>query len=202
MIKPAFRLGLLSAVLAIPVLALTACNPMEPGAAAIVGGTRITEQELAGQVEEILRAQGRPADASDLDLTVTTLSRMVTVELVEQASAEAGIAITQGEIDTALADYLAQAGGRQQVEQIFIEQGIAPSQIESIVVLNLRAQALGRVVLPNADPQAQGAELVRQLGQFSVDQETSISPRYGTWNPVALQVGPLENPLAEPPAAQ
>lgn len=198
--KSARRAALLIAALALPIVALTACNPMEPGAAALVGGTRITEAELADQVGAILKAQGRPADASDADLTVTTLSRLVTVELVEQASAEAGISITQGQIDTALAGYVAQAGGQAEVEQIFVDQGIAPSQIESIVVLNLRAQALGRVLLPNADPQAQGAELVRSLGQFSIDQGTTVSPRYGAWNPVALQVGPVEDPLAVPPA--
>ncbi len=201
MITSIRRVGLLAAALAIPVLALTGCNPKEPGAAALVGNTRITEAELASAVEAVLRAQDRPVDAADSELTVTTLSRMVIVELVEQASAEAGIAITRGEIDSALADYVAQAGGQQEVEQIFIDQGIAPSQIESIVVLNLRAQALGRVLLPNADPQAQGAELARNLGQFSIEQGTTVSPRYGTWNPVALQVGPLESPLAVPPAA-
>jgi len=195
------RVGLLAAALALPVLALTACNPMEPGAAATVGGTRITEAELANQVEAILKAQGRPVDAADADLTTSTLSRMVTVELVEQASAQAGISITQGEIDTALAGYVAQAGSQQEVEKIFIDGGIAPAQIESIIVLNLRAQALGQVLLPDAEPQAQGAELVRQLGQFSIEQGTTISPRYGSWNPVALQVGPLESPLAVPPAS-
>jgi len=174
---------------------------MEPGAAATVGGTRITEAELANQVEAILKAQGRPLDAADADLTTSTLSRMVTVELVEQASAQAGISITQGEIDTALAGYVAQAGSQQEVEKIFIDGGIAPAQIESIIVLNLRAQALGQVLLPDAEPQAQGAELVRQLGQFSIEQGTTISPRYGSWNPVALQVGPLESPLAVPPAS-
>lgn len=199
--NPMHRVGLLAAALALPVLALTACNPMEPGAAATVGGTRITEAELANQVEAILKAQGRPADAADADLTTSTLSRMVTVELVEQASAQAGISITQGEIDTALAGYVAQAGSQQEVEKIFIDGGIAPTQIESIIVLNLRAQALGQVLLPDAEPQAQGAELVRQLGQFSIEQGTTISPRYGSWNPVALQVGPLESPLAVPPAS-
>ncbi len=200
--NPMHRVGLLAAALALPVLALTACNPMEPGAAATVGGTRITEAELANQVEAILKAQGRPVDAADADLTTSTLSRMVTVELVEQASAQAGISITQGEIDTALAGYVAQAGSQQEVEKIFIDGGIAPAQIESIIVLNLRAQALGQVLLPDAEPQAQGAELVRQLGQFSIEQGTTISPRYGSWNPVALQVGPLESPLAVPPASQ
>jgi len=199
--NPMHRVGLLAAALALPVLALTACNPMEPGAAATVGGTRITEAELANQVEAILKAQGRPLDAADADLTTSTLSRMVTVELVEQASAQAGISITQGEIDTALAGYVAQAGSQQEVEKIFIDGGIAPAQIESIIVLNLRAQALGQVLLPDAEPQAQGAELVRQLGQFSIEQGTTISPRYGSWNPVALQVGPLESPLAVPPAS-
>jgi hypothetical protein len=200
--KSVRRVGLLAAALALPVLALTACNPMEPGAAAVVGDTRITEQELAQQVEAILQAQGRPVDASDADLTVSTLSRMVTTELVEQAAAQAGVSITRGQIDSALGDYLAQAGSQAEVDRIFIEGGIAPSQIEAIVLLNLRAQALGQMLLPDAEPRAQGAALLRELGQFSIEQGTVVSPRYGAWNPVALQVGPQEDPLAVPPATQ
>lgn len=197
MIKPV--LATLAA--AVSLLALTACNPMEPGAAAIVGTTRISEQQLANEVEAILQAQGQPTDRADASLTSTTLGRMVTVELVRQLAAKAGVSISQGDIDTTIAGYVEQSGGEQQFRDLFIQQGIAPSQITDIVVLNLRAQALGRVLLPNAEPQAQGAELVRQLGQFSIEEGTTISPRYGTWDPVSLQIGPLTDPLAVAPAA-
>jgi SurA N-terminal domain len=186
---------------AVSLLALTACNPMEPGAAAIVGTTRISEQQLAQEVEAILQAQGQPTDRADASLTSTTLGRMVIIELVRQAAAKAGVAITQGDIDTTFDAYLKETGGQQQVEQVFVQQNIAPSQIEDIIVLNLQAQALGRILLPNGDAQAQGQELARQLGTFSVEQGTTISPRYGAWEPDTLKIGPLTDPLAVAPSA-
>lgn len=190
----------LAAIVSFGVLLLTACGPMEPGAAAIVGDTRITQQNLAAQVTEILAAQGKPVDTADAQLTSTILGRMVTAELVKQAADQAGIAISQGEIDTALMDYDAQAGGRAEVEKIFLDQNIAPSQIQGIVVLNLQAQALGRVLLPNGDSQAQGSALVQQLGVYSNAIGTTVSPRYGSWDPAALSIGPLTDPLSVPAA--
>ena len=197
MIKPV--LATLAA--AVSLLALTACNPMEPGAAAIVGPTRISEQQLADEVEAILQAQGQPTDQADAGLTSAVLGRLVVIELVRQAAAKAGVSITQGDIDTTIDAYVKETGGQQQVEQLFVQQNIAPSQITSIIVLNLQAQALGRVLLPNGDPQAQGAQLRSTLGAFSVEQGTTISPRYGTWEPDGLAIGPLMDPLAVAPAA-
>lgn len=197
MIKPV--LATLAA--AVSLLALTACNPMEPGAAAIVGPTRISEQQLADEVEAILQAQGQPTDQANAGLTSAVLGRLVVIELVRQAAAKAGVSITQGDIDTTVDAYVKEAGGEQQFQQLFVQQNIAPSQITSIIVLNLQAQALGRVLLPNGDPQAQGAQLRSTLGAFSVEQGTTISPRYGTWEPDGLAIGPLMDPLAVAPAA-
>lgn len=197
MIKPV--LATLAA--AVSLLALTACNPMEPGAAAIVGPTRISEQQLADEVEAILQAQGQPTDQADAGLTSAVLGRLVVIELVRQAAAKAGVSITQGDIDTTVDAYVKEAGGEQQFQQLFVQQNIAPSQITSIIVLNLQAQALGRVLLPNGDPQAQGAQLRSTLGAFSVEQGTTISPRYGTWEPDGLAIGLLTDPLAVAPDA-
>lgn len=201
MIKQARHLTLLAAALGLAGVALTACGPMEPGAAAVVGGTRITEEQVAADVAQILQAQDRPADTADADLTSTTVSRLVTMELVRQAAAQAGITITQGDIDTMLAAYLQQAGSQEKLDQIFIGQNIAPSQITDIVVLNLRAQALGQALLPDGDAQAQGAEVFAQIGAFSTEIGTTVSPRYGSWDPANLDIGPVLDPLAVAPAA-
>ena len=131
MIKPV--LATLAA--AVSLLALTACNPMEPGAAAIVGPTRISEQQLADEVEAILQAQGQPTDQADAGLTSAVLGRLVVIELVRQAAAKAGVSITQGDIDTTVDAYVKEAGGEQQFQQLFVQQNIAPSQITSIIVL-------------------------------------------------------------------
>ena len=68
--------------------ALSGCGSTSPGAAAVVGDDRISERELNAQVEQVLRAQGRPVDSASEALVVTTLDRMITTSLVEQFAAQ------------------------------------------------------------------------------------------------------------------
>ena len=56
----------------------------------MVGNERISESDLTEQVEQVLRAQGRPVDSASEALVVTTLDRMITTQLVEQLAAEKG----------------------------------------------------------------------------------------------------------------
>ena len=108
--------------------------------------------------------------------------------------------VTQGEIDAQMIEYDAQAGSRSEVERIFLEQGIAPSQIAAIIVLNLQANELGMLLAPNADPQMQGNAVVKAMTVLSDLLDTEVSPRYGTWDASTLQVGPAPDDLSAPQA--
>ena len=56
---------------------------------------------------------------------------------------EEGVAVTQGHIDEQVANYTGQAGGEQAMEDMFIQENVAPSQIESFIKLQIQAQDLG-----------------------------------------------------------
>lgn len=183
------RLPVLAAALAATALLISACGSGAPGAAAVVGPERISERELADAVGEVLRAGGRPENTANADLTRTILDRMVKIALVDQAATRAGVVVTQGEIDRVTADYEQQAGGPEQFDGLLLGQGIAPSQADAAVKLNIQAQKLAEAVSPGADPQAAGAELVNTLGQYSLMVGTEISPRYGTWDIASLSIG-------------
>lgn len=178
--------------------ALSACGSATPGAAAIVGDERISENALADQVTEILTAQGQAADTPADALTAVTLDRLVTASLVEQFAAANGIGVTQGEIDGLLRTYAAQAGGAAEVEAIFLEQNVAPSQIVPIIRLNLLAEKIGTALVPGGDPQTQGQALVQALSAYSSQVGTEVSPRYGSWDPAALSLGPVPDDLSIP----
>lgn len=111
---------------------------------------------------------------------------MLTIELVDAVAEREGVVVTQGQIDEQLAAYDGEAGGRAEVEKIFIEQSIAPGQIEEIVRLNLlQAQALGIALMPNGSAEEQG-QVFEAVGAMSDELNTTASPRFGTWSRYAV----------------
>jgi type IV pilus biogenesis protein CpaD/CtpE len=190
----------LAAVVALVTLAIAGCTSPTPGAAAVLGDTRISETALTTQVQAVLAAQGKGLDTADAALTAQTLDRMVKSELVDMLATSAGIEVTQGQIDTQLTEYDTQEGSRAEVEKIFLEQGIAPSQIPGIIALNLQANAIGLQLAPDADTEVQGQAVVKAIAVLSELLKTEVSPRYGTWDAATLQVGPAPDDLSSPPA--
>ena len=106
------RLPRLAAGIAVVALAIAGCSSPTPGAAAVLGDTRITETALTAQVQTVLTAQGKGLDTADAALTAQTLDRMVKSELVDMLATRAGIEITQGQIDAQMTEYDTQAGNR------------------------------------------------------------------------------------------
>lgn len=192
-------------VLAIGALAmagvLAACGVTQAGDAAVVGSDRITDSQLADLVQETLVAQGQPKDAPADQLTGQALQRLVTMALVDQFAAENGVTVSQGEIDGFLRQYDAQAGGREQVEQGFLQQNVAPSMVPAVIRLNILAQKLGQGLAPTGDDAARSQALVQALAAYSAEIGTTIAPRYGTWSAERLAIGPQPDDLSVPRAS-
>jgi hypothetical protein len=194
------RLVLAAASVAAAALLLSACSNQQPGAAATLGDTRISEQTLSAEVQAVLVAKGQPATSVDEALPPDMLSRLITIELVDRLAAREGVVVTQGQIDEQLANYEGQAGDQAAVEKLFIEQGVAPSQIESIVKLNTQAQELGIVLAPNGSAEEQRQAVVDAVIALSAELDTTVSPRFGTWDAATISVGPTPDDLSAPPA--
>jgi hypothetical protein len=194
------RIILAAAAITAAALLLTGCGSQQAGSAATLGDTRITEQALTTEVQAVLAAKGQPVTAADPALPASMLGRMITIQLIDTLAQRNGIVTTQGQIDEQLASYDAQAGDRAAVEKLFIEQGVAPSQIESIVRLNSQAQDLGVKLDPTGTAEQQGQAVVDAAVALSEELDTTVSPRYGTWDAKALKLGPTPNDLSTPPA--
>jgi hypothetical protein len=194
------RLALAAATAAVAVLALSACGNAPAGAAATLGDTRISEQELTAQVEEILQAKGQPADSEDASLVQQTLGRMITTQLVDTLAQREGVEVTQGQIDEEFANYAAQVGGEQALEELFLAENVAPSQLESIIRLQIQAQLVGLALAPEGSADEQGAAVFEAAALLSDELDTTVSPRFGTWDPNTLSLGPTPDDLAAPPA--
>ncbi|CAB4836239.1 MAG: hypothetical protein F2763_10135 [Actinobacteria bacterium] len=197
------RLAFVSAVISGAVVAgltLTGCGAATAGAAAVVGDTRISEQTLTSNVQEVLVAQQKSPNTSDAALVSEVLNRLVTSELVDILAAEKGITVTQGAIDSTLQGYVQQAGGEAQVQDILLQRNVAPTQIESFVRTNVLAQMLGQALAPTADIQGQSDAVVAAIVETSMVVGTEVSPRFGTWDATKLAIGPVPSDLSALPA--
>ncbi len=188
----------LAGAAAIIALVASGCGSAVPGAAAVVGDQRISERELTEQVEQVLRAQGRPVDSASEALVVTTLDRMVTTSLVEQFAAREGVEVTQGELDATLANYAEATGGQEAFEELLLQQDLAPESIEALFRVNILAQKIGMELDPMGSPEAQSSAVLGAVSAFSEEVGTSISPRYGTWDAMSLTIGVADNDLSVP----
>ncbi|MFM8894845.1 MAG: SurA N-terminal domain-containing protein [Actinomycetales bacterium] len=175
-------------------------SAISAGAAATVGDLRISQEELTSQVSAVLVAQQRPVDSQDAALTGKVLSFLITNELVDRLAQREGVTVTQGEIDLVLLGYDGDVGGRSEVERIFAQRDVAPSQIETFVKTNLLAKRLSQVIAPDSSAEEQNAALIQTLADISSATGTQVSPRYGTWDAQRLSVGPLPDDLSVPAA--
>ena len=200
-LRPSRRVIGLTAVLLAGGLLATGCSTaQQAGSAATLGADRITEQQLTTQVQSILAAQRQPLDTANATLTTKTLSRMITIDLVNTLALRNGIVITQGDVDQQLSTYDSQVGGRDQVIKTFAEQDIAPNQIEAVVRLNLQAQKLGVKLDPHGSAEEQGKAVFNAVNDLSDELNVTSSPRFGSWDALTLSVGPNLNDLSAPPA--
>ena len=196
------RRALAAAALMGVVLVLGACANQQPGAAATLGDSRISEQQLAAHVQDILVAQGKPVDTPDASMTSLALGRMIVIDLVDTLAEREGVEVSQGRIDEQLATYVAQSGDQAAMEATFVEQSVAPSQIESVIRLNIQAQDLGVALNPDGTAEEQGQAVFAAAGALSDELDVTASPRFGTWDTATLQVGPVPDDLSTPPLLQ
>lgn len=193
------RRALVAAALLGTALVLSACGGQQAGSAATLGDSRITEQQLTAQVQDILVSQGQPVDTADAGITSLALGRMIVIGLVDILAERESVVVTQGRIDEQLAAYISQSGDRAAMEATFSEQGVAPSQIESVIRLNIQAQDLGVKLDPSGTPEDQGTAVFNAVGALSDELDVKASPRFGTWDPTTLQVGPVPDDLSTLP---
>ena len=179
-------------------LGLSGCSSQTAGAAAVVGEQRISESELDTEVQDTLDLQGLSSTDSSNELIVNTLNQLITGILVNELSDREKITVAQGEIDDLRLQYVAQAGGQEAFEASIGEQGISIGEVDSIISVNLQVAKLGDVLSPSGDADAKSAEVFIAISELSLELGTEVAPRFGTWDPENLSVGPAANSLSEP----
>ncbi|MFI9544921.1 SurA N-terminal domain-containing protein [Streptomyces sp. NPDC052016] len=180
---------LLSAAIVAAGPLLTACgNDAHPGAAAVVGGQRITVSELENRVDEVRAAQ-RAAVTDDTQyaqaiaqtgsLTRDTLHGMVLDRVLHRAAEDAGVTVSRKEVQQMRVGLEQQAGGAKGLEMTWLQQyGIPPQRLDENLRLQLEAQKLAAKLGTDTSQPVFWDALSKASDALGVD----LNPRYGSWN--------------------
>lgn len=163
-------------------VALTACSPNQVGAAAVVGGERISSGELDRNVREYEAALAKAGvSASDLQFQDSVpqlvLFQLANAKQYAKVAASKGITATEGEIDQVIAGQ----GGQEKFEQQMLQQAVAPSHAREF----MRSQVLISKLVTKYGGGTDEAAVQRGQQQAVKDLQSmpiTWSPRYGTLN--------------------
>lgn len=178
---------LLSAAIAAAPL-LTACgNDAHPGAAAVVGGQRITVSQLETRVNEVREAQRASVPEAQYEQAIAktgtlardTLHNMVLDRVLHRAAQDAGVTVSRKELQQMRSALEEQTGGAEALEAAWLQEyGIAPERLDENLRLQLEAQKLAAELgTETADP-----AFWNTLAKASKDLDVDLNPRYGSWD--------------------
>ena len=179
----------LTAAIAAAAPLLTACgSDAHPGAAAVVGGQRITVAQLETRVNEVRTAQRaavkddaqyKQAVSQTAGLTRDTLHGMVIDRVLHRAAQDAGVSVTPKEVQQMRTGLEQQVGGSKALQTAWLQQyGVAPQRLDENLRLQLEAQKLAQALGADTSKPAFWNALSKASKELHVD----LNPRYGTWD--------------------
>lgn len=151
------------------VAALTACGPVRSGAAAVVGDTRISTEQLAQFVETGLAqpaaaeqiSANRPAYQRDV------LSRLIQGRVVQEAAQRRGVSVTEGDVEREYAAIRESLGGEERLRAQAAAAGLTLGQVRDLARTRALSDALGDQLTRDVPvPEAQ----LRQAYQDNLDR--------------------------------
>ncbi|WP_326644855.1 SurA N-terminal domain-containing protein [Streptosporangium sp. NBC_01755] len=171
-------------------VALTACSPNQVGAAAVVGGERISSSELDRNVREYEAALSKAGvSASELQFQDSVpqlvLFQLANAKQYAKVAESKGITATAGEIDQVIAGQ----GGQEKFEQQMLQQAVAPSHAREFI----RSQVLISKLVAKYGGGTDEAAIQRGQQQAVKDLQAmpiTWNPRYGQLNQQRSQEQP------------
>ena len=171
---------------------LTGCAQV--GAAATVGGVRISQATVQGSVDSIL-AERSGVDTTQMQLeTGETLNRSqlrfhLFGTLLREVGAELKITVTKAEIDTQRAAILQQVGGADQLPIALVAAGIAAKDLDLYIETGTFSDKISYLIAASGVPEEQiGIEIQRLITAKAKELGVTVNPRYGAWDPVTADV--------------
>jgi peptidyl-prolyl cis-trans isomerase C len=115
-------------------LAATACAPVHPGAAAVVGNQRITVsqvQALAGRSLADPSFAASQAGSDRATVERNALSQLIDDQLLDDAARSSGVSVSQGDVSALRAQAVQQAGGLESLNAEAAHGGVATADLDT-----------------------------------------------------------------------
>ncbi|WUH93204.1 SurA N-terminal domain-containing protein [Streptomyces sp. NBC_00433] len=203
MVRRRTAVSIAAAALLLASPALTACGsgPAQPGAAAVVGDQRITVSTLESKVNQVRAAQAASPQADQLisaggKLSSQTLSMLVQNTVIERAASDAGVTVSDDEVQQQHAAALQQFGGNEQaLDAALLQQyDIVPSGADSFFRTNALVGKL--IVSLGFQPGSDGGQtaVVDAIAKTADHLGVKINPRYGAWDSKKAIIGDATDP--------
>lgn len=200
MLRRRTALSVSAAALLISAPFLTACGGQaHPGAAAIVGDERITVAQLQERVRGVRAAQDQSPQADQLirntgRLSVATLNGMIFDRVLARGAKDAGVEVGRSEVQRWRATAERRAGGAEQLKAMWLQQAIAPDEIDQVVRNQLLMDGLAeRLGVNREEPQGQ-QRLAQVLAKTSAKMGIDVNPRFGSWNDQRVMLAEAKTP--------
>jgi hypothetical protein len=173
---------------------LTACGSSQhPGAAAVVGGERITVAQVQSHMNVVRDAQSASPNGEALIkksgmTSRTTLRDMIRDRTIERAAEDNHVEVTRGQIESVRDNAVRQLGGQKRFKTLLLEKyGVAPgAQTDDF----LRIQALGaglQQALGATDGSPEAMTLMNDaLARATKELKIDVNPRYGKLDPATV----------------
>lgn len=168
---------------------VTACDAEQLGAAAVVGGERITVMELQDEVREVTRVAGRDVTADQSTVQATVLNRMINHRLGDTVAELADVTVTEAEVDEFIAEQLRPQAPEGDLTQLLAQNLLTEDSLRYAVREALLIEKVGG-----------NDAYVELLAEASEKDGVEVSPRYGTWTGTMLDTevsGSISVPAAE-----
>jgi SurA N-terminal domain len=187
---------------ALAMLALTACEPNQPGAAAIVGDQRISETELQESVRAIVDIKKETGQQTGdiAALTREELAERIESILVGRAAATEGLTVSEGEVSDYISAARSDFGDEARFRVALANSNVAPDDLERYTEFFLLREKLANRLGGANDPSVAQKynQLILGIGN---EAGVQISPRYGSWNP-AEGIGQPKDDLSRSGSAE
>ncbi|MER7398501.1 SurA N-terminal domain-containing protein [Streptomyces sp. NPDC000151] len=187
-----------AAIVAAPLL--SACgSDAHPGAAAVVGGERITVAQLQARVKNVRTAQeGAPQGAQLIEntgrLSLATLNSMIFDRVLARSAKDAGVEASRSDVQKWRTAAERQAGGADRLKTMWLQQAIAPREIDGVVRNQILMDGIAKKLGVNRQsPQGQ-QKLAQALAKTSRDLGIDVNPRFGKWNDRQVMLGEAKTP--------
>ena len=174
------------AMFAVAAILLTGCSQV--GAAATVGGTKITQATVQGSIDSIL-AERAKVDTAQMQLdTGEALNRgqlrfHLFSAILRALGEELKIEVTKAEIDTRRASIIEQVGGAASMPTALVNAGIAPEDLDAYIeAISLSDKISQALVASGVTEDQVGTEIQKLIVAKSKELGVTVNPRYGKWD--------------------